>query len=364
MRSPKASRLSTTRQEISVGTAGNDSLSRSRQAAAARSLGQLEAKVVILGAQGVGKTSIVHRYTSGQFNASSISSTIGASFLKKNLVVDDVKCRLQIWDTAGQERFRSMAPMYYRGSHAAIVVYDVTNYESFADVKTWIEELKRNMGEDLVIHVVGSKLDLAPYAREVDRDEAYEQVLRWLYPERELAALTAANQLSVSSSASFSSASAAAASSKPSTGSTSRLGTLSSLAMGSASRLGVAFPSSSRANTMGKQTLFGSSASSGAAATASTGSGSDGAAADTSLPPVLPGDDSDVELSEVSAKDGDGVEDVFVAITQRLVMQRATIEQARRERDRTSIFLSADDFAGRDELQAGATPDAQQWTCC
>lgn len=58
--------------------------------------------------QGVGKTSLVHRYTSGHFSASSVPSTIGASFLTKKLIVDDVKIRLQLWDTAGQERFRSM----------------------------------------------------------------------------------------------------------------------------------------------------------------------------------------------------------------------------------------------------------------
>uniref|UniRef100_V5E9E2 Small GTPase-RAS protein n=1 Tax=Kalmanozyma brasiliensis (strain GHG001) TaxID=1365824 RepID=V5E9E2_KALBG len=70
---------------------------------------QLEAKVVILGSQGVGKTSLVHRYTSGHFTLSSTPSTIGASFHTKKLIVDSVKVRLQLWDTAGQERTASTA---------------------------------------------------------------------------------------------------------------------------------------------------------------------------------------------------------------------------------------------------------------
>ncbi|PWN46215.1 hypothetical protein IE81DRAFT_272977, partial [Ceraceosorus guamensis] len=120
----------------------------------------------------VGKTSLVHRYITGTFQASSIPSTIGASFLTQKLVVDGTKVRLQLWDTAGQERFRSMAPMYYRGSNAAVIVYDITNAASFQDVKTWIEELRKNVTSDLIIHVVGSKLDLAPAHREVYLDEA------------------------------------------------------------------------------------------------------------------------------------------------------------------------------------------------
>ncbi|KAI8443160.1 RAB5B, member ras oncogene family, isoform CRA_b, partial [Phakopsora pachyrhizi] len=131
---------------------------------------QLEAKVVILGMQGVGKTSIVHRYTTGSFSYS-LTSTIGASFCTKKLSVDGCKVRLQIWDTAGQERFRSMAPMYYRGANAAILVYDLTNQESFSDIQNWIDELRQNMTSDLIIQIVGSKADLAHDRRAVDLDE-------------------------------------------------------------------------------------------------------------------------------------------------------------------------------------------------
>ncbi|POW00727.1 hypothetical protein PSHT_12885 [Puccinia striiformis] len=161
---------------------------------------QLEAKVVILGMQGVGKTSIVHRYTTGSFSYS-LTSTIGASFCTKKLSVDGCKVRLQIWDTAGQERFRSMAPMYYRGANAAILVYDITNKESFLDIQNWLngehfhlpflplahntnrpnvtKELRENMSTDLIIQVVGSKSDLGADKRTVNKEEAQAKLGQW-----------------------------------------------------------------------------------------------------------------------------------------------------------------------------------------
>ncbi|KXN74418.1 ras-related protein rab-21-like protein [Conidiobolus coronatus NRRL 28638] len=134
----------------------------------------LEAKVVILGSQGVGKSSLVVRYVQKTFSPN-CPSTIGASFSTTKITVDNCKVRLQIWDTAGQERFRSMAPMYYRGANAAILVYDITNSESFQDMHRWLEELKKNMTEDLVIHIVGSKSDLENQ-RQVQPEQVREYV--------------------------------------------------------------------------------------------------------------------------------------------------------------------------------------------
>ncbi|RKP11193.1 ras-related protein rab-5C-like protein [Thamnocephalis sphaerospora] len=143
----------------------------------------LEAKLVILGSQGVGKTSLVMRYVQNTFSPHS-ASTIGASFLTQRMqvfgvirrgYVDDCRVVLQIWDTAGQERFRSMAPMYYRGANAAILVYDITSEQSFQDISSWVEELQRNTG-DIDIHVVGSKLDLAEKSREVPQERAQAYV--------------------------------------------------------------------------------------------------------------------------------------------------------------------------------------------
>ncbi|KAI9596497.1 ras-related protein rab-5C-like protein [Syncephalis fuscata] len=149
----------------------------------------LEAKLVILGSQGVGKTSLVMRYVQNTFSPHS-ASTIGASFLTQRIYIDDCRVVLQIWDTAGQERFRSMAPMYYRGASAAILVYDITSEKSFEEIGSWVTELQRNTG-DIAIHVVGSKLDLAETKRQVSREraEAYvKEALGSHHPIHEISA--------------------------------------------------------------------------------------------------------------------------------------------------------------------------------
>jgi len=118
----------------------------------------IEAKIVILGDTGVGKTSIVLQYVENRFNVMS-SPTIGASFLSKTLWIDGARCRLQLWDTAGQERFRSLAPMYYRGAAAAVLVYDVTSPETYKKAKEWVKELRTNVFEDIILVVVGNQVD-------------------------------------------------------------------------------------------------------------------------------------------------------------------------------------------------------------
>ncbi|CAE6419495.1 unnamed protein product [Rhizoctonia solani] len=141
----------------------------------------LDAKVVIMGSAGVGKTSLVTRYVEGRFGQT--TTTTGAFFYSKKAVVDGTKVRLQIWDTAGQERFRSMAPMYYRGASAAILVYDITSASSFEDVKLWIDELKRNCDPDLLIYIVGAKADLAAQGqRIVTSDRARLALHTWFPP--------------------------------------------------------------------------------------------------------------------------------------------------------------------------------------
>ncbi|XP_071941123.1 uncharacterized protein [Antedon mediterranea] len=130
----------------------------------------LEAKVVILGQQGVGKTSIIVRYV-GKLFSKAVAPTIGASYFTFKMTVDNHRVRLQLWDTAGQERFRSMAPMYYRKTNAAFLVYDVTSYPSFENVKSWVEELKMNVDSDIVMCVLGNKSDLKD-ARKVPKQEA------------------------------------------------------------------------------------------------------------------------------------------------------------------------------------------------
>jgi len=93
--------------------------------------------------------------------------------MTKRIFVDDWKVKFQIWDTAGQERFRSMTPMYYRAASAAILVYDITSQDSFEAVKEWVQELKTNVEDDIVISIAGHKVDLE-HARQVNRLQAAE----------------------------------------------------------------------------------------------------------------------------------------------------------------------------------------------
>jgi len=116
-------------------------------------------KLVLLGESAVGKSSLVLRFVKGQFLEFQ-ESTIGAAFLTQSVCLTDVTVKFEIWDTAGQERYHSLAPMYYRGAQAAIVVYDLTSYESYERAKTWVKELQRQGSPNIVIALAGNKLDL------------------------------------------------------------------------------------------------------------------------------------------------------------------------------------------------------------
>merc|ERR1711934_325702 len=120
----------------------------------------IDAKVVVIGNTGVGKTCIVLRYVQGKF-VMHTASTIGASFMIKKLYIDSTRLTLQIWDTAGQERFRSMGPMYYRGAAAAILVFDITSEDSFQSLQQWIDELRNNSDENIILAIACNKCDLS-----------------------------------------------------------------------------------------------------------------------------------------------------------------------------------------------------------
>jgi Ras-related protein Rab-5C len=117
-------------------------------------------KLVLLGESAVGKSSLVLRFVKGQFHEYQ-ESTIGAAFLTQTVCIDDNTVKFEIWDTAGQERYHSLAPMYYRGAQAAIIVYDITSQESFLKAKTWVKELQRQASPTIVIALAGNKADLA-----------------------------------------------------------------------------------------------------------------------------------------------------------------------------------------------------------
>ncbi|XP_065187620.1 uncharacterized protein LOC135818199 [Sycon ciliatum] len=120
----------------------------------------IEAKIVVLGAQGAGKTSLVLRHMNKSQFSSAVSPTIGASFFTSRMTVDVDRVKLQLWDTAGQERFRSMAPMYYRNANAALIVYDITAADTFEAVASWVAELRQNVDYKMVLCLIGNKVDL------------------------------------------------------------------------------------------------------------------------------------------------------------------------------------------------------------
>ncbi|KAF8817923.1 Rab6 [Cardiosporidium cionae] len=116
-------------------------------------------KFVFLGEQAVGKTSIITRFMYDAFD-NTYQATIGIDFLSKSLYLEDRTVRLQLWDTAGQERFRSLIPSYIRDSSAAVVVYDITNRASFLNTKKWIDDVRSERGNNVIIALVGNKSDL------------------------------------------------------------------------------------------------------------------------------------------------------------------------------------------------------------
>lgn len=115
-------------------------------------------KIVFLGPSGSGKTSIVRRQVLKAFS-DTMTSTIGASFLNTTVDYKGETIELSLWDTAGQEAYRSLAPMYYRNAKVAILVYDITDMESFNQLESWIAELdEKDM--DILMVIVGNKFDL------------------------------------------------------------------------------------------------------------------------------------------------------------------------------------------------------------
>ena len=131
-------------------------------------------KLVFLGDQSVGKTSIITRFMYDNFDRH-YQATIGIDFLSKTMYLEDRTVRLQLWDTAGQERFRSLIPSYIRDSSVAVVVYDVSNRASFLNAAKWVEDARAERGIVVVICLVGNKTDLGNDKRQVSTEEGEER---------------------------------------------------------------------------------------------------------------------------------------------------------------------------------------------
>ncbi|CAI7631837.1 unnamed protein product [Penicillium manginii] len=270
----------------------------------------LEAKIVVLGAQGVGKTSLVQRYVRNDFNPSTTTSTVGASFVTKRVLdtPSDTTVRLQIWDTAGQERFRSISRLYYRGAHACLLCYDITDENSFQEMAGWLRELRRNLGTEsggaasgvedqqpLVIHVVGTKSDIVsedPSRRRIPFERTIAYVAEQLYPTQ--ASTPPATAMGISNaglgfgSGVFGNGGGGAGGPGPGPGSISA--------------------------SAGSTSAFGVATSVGACALQSP---------DSKRSSAFWGQEIGWDCChEISAKDGEGIEEVFRVITRKLVEQR------------------------------------------
>ena len=133
-------------------------------------------KSIVVGDGGVGKTALTLRFSKGFFTED-YKMTIGVDFHVKTISIDSsegtLRCKLQIWDTGGQERFSSIRPMYYRGSLGGLLIFDLTNYESFEHLPQWIDEVRANIKTEIPLLLVGNKSDLVE-ERKVSIEEINE----------------------------------------------------------------------------------------------------------------------------------------------------------------------------------------------
>merc|ERR1712137_195279 len=129
-------------------------------------------KLLLIGDSGVGKSCLLLRFADDTYTESYIS-TIGVDFKIRTIEIGGKSIKLQIWDTAGQERFRTITSSYYRGAHGIIVVYDVTEQDTFHAVERWMTEIERFAGPDVNKMMVGNKCDMVS-KKQVDYSTAKE----------------------------------------------------------------------------------------------------------------------------------------------------------------------------------------------
>ncbi|KAH8554741.1 ras family-domain-containing protein [Umbelopsis sp. PMI_123] len=127
-------------------------------------------KYIIVGDTGVGKSCLLLQFTDHRFHAQH-ELTIGVEFGTRFVNVEGKQIKLQIWDTAGQENFRSITRSYYRGAAGALIVYDITRRDSFNNIPTWLEDVRKNANPNTTIMLIGNKCDLGAKQRQVSKEE-------------------------------------------------------------------------------------------------------------------------------------------------------------------------------------------------
>ena len=128
-------------------------------------------KVLLLGDSSVGKTCFLLRYCDKTFQEAHLS-TIGLDYRLKSMTLNNEKnIKLQIWDTAGQDRFRALTKNYYKGANGIILIYDISATQTFENVKIWINNIKEEAKPNVIIYLVGNKIDLPPESRTITEEE-------------------------------------------------------------------------------------------------------------------------------------------------------------------------------------------------
>ncbi len=147
-----------------------DNLKIGSEKAKDENLKTLEFKIIVLGEYNVGKTSIINRFVSNSFD-NNIQNTINTNISTKRIIVDNKTIvNLNIWDTAGEEKYRTVTKQFYKDSHGALIIYDITKKETFEKINSWLNELSELSPPDIIIFIIGNKNDLNQ-KREVNFNE-------------------------------------------------------------------------------------------------------------------------------------------------------------------------------------------------
>ena len=130
-------------------------------------------QILLIGDSSVGKTSLIQRYANGIFKEEYLA-TVGLDYYTKQEMINNINVLVKLWDTAGQERFKALTPNYFRNAEGVVLAYDVTNSESFENLKFWINSIKSNLGEKNIfipIIIIGNKIDMEDM-RDITKEDA------------------------------------------------------------------------------------------------------------------------------------------------------------------------------------------------
>ena len=149
---------------------------------------EIKYKLIVIGDENVGKTSIINRFKSNQFK-DDYEPTVGLDFQSIPLLIDNQNVTLLLYDTAGQEKFRSLIPLYTKDAHIILLIYDTTNNESFVNIEKWYESLSNINKEEAIFVLVGNKIDLVDERKVKEEDgKLYAQEHNYIF--QEVSALT------------------------------------------------------------------------------------------------------------------------------------------------------------------------------